>query len=489
MPFFDRFVGLVLEETRQVGVLALNSPFDTETADKYVNERLGALLSLLEAIEGAKRYGPIKDRMPFLSYSENGSPELRFPPGGYTSTTAIVPSRLVKGRLLNWYQVTRKGAPSARFIRAGFSVMLSTGWPDCIEFLLDLMPSGHVIDDRPLIDALLWLGCAKTIEGNMDAMIRRTAGTSDRARAEVVARRGELKLDWIAGELSPAVRSDIVSRVVARVHATIDSVRDCEDFDGWFVRQSLLSGWSLLLFHLVAQVYEQPPLPLRPLLAKLEEIRADAGGMILLLRSQLNPPYAASWDSKWAVACSFMKLPKEERVRRFFEERTQVPRALMRVFEDWMEHRRVPTEHLPERWRVVSWRLAHAYSAVVLPANENWMFYSPTEDDPQEMFHVLERAGTLTQSEPQRAMGMTQGVVARMPFFCIAHREHAIALDESGRRDAALEAILTGIYLDPLEPLAWRSLGVILHRLGAEDDAMLAITVHQWMERRAMAED
>jgi tetratricopeptide (TPR) repeat protein len=60
------------------------------------------------------------------------------------------------------------------------------------------------------------------------------------------------------------------------------------------------------------------------------------------------------------------------------------------------------------------------------------------------------------------------------PYFHPGQAERAVRLDEDGQTHAALNCMLKAIILEPREATRWHSLGVILKKLGRNDDAMLA---------------
>ncbi|MFH0298190.1 hypothetical protein AAFX91_13295 [Bradyrhizobium sp. 31Argb] len=60
------------------------------------------------------------------------------------------------------------------------------------------------------------------------------------------------------------------------------------------------------------------------------------------------------------------------------------------------------------------------------------------------------------------------------PYFHSGQAERAVRLDEDGQTHAALNCMLRAIILEPREATRWHSLGVILKKLGRNDDAILA---------------
>ena len=61
-----------------------------------------------------------------------------------------------------------------------------------------------------------------------------------------------------------------------------------------------------------------------------------------------------------------------------------------------------------------------------------------------------------------------------MPWSPELRGELAIALDERGDPEAALEHILAAVFLRPANPLLWQSLSAISHKLEHYDDARMA---------------
>ena len=71
------------------------------------------------------------------------------------------------------------------------------------------------------------------------------------------------------------------------------------------------------------------------------------------------------------------------------------------------------------------------------------------------------------------------------PYLDVCAVEHAIALDETGKREEALEVIYEAILLKPVEWMRWQSFGVILERLGHSQAALVAKVVSRQIQDRA----
>jgi hypothetical protein len=90
-----------------------------------------------------------------------------------------------------------------------------------------------------------------------------------------------------------------------------------------------------------------------------------------------------------------------------------------------------------------------------------------------------------TSNDKARAGRLLERLTCLYPFFHLGLMERAIRLDQAGQNQAAVNCIFDAIVIDPQEPTAWHSLGVILKNLGLRRDANFAYAICETIKSKA----
>ncbi len=218
--------------------------------------------------------------------------------------------------------------------------------------------------------------------------------------------------------------------------------------------------------------------------AQFEEIQADIAGFNagIRIKAAVNDLLKPNWSMAAAVAIMARGQPVDifERVN---EERVLVPDALQELYR---QHPRLDEVALPQEWastpawlRPIMARLllrdeAYPYRQVGGADEEARSPKAGSEtisSGIKDAIRLAETGQKTTRLESLRRLTKS------FPAHPLVRLELAIALDELGSPAAAWPEIRDGLLLAPRQTITWRSLGVILERLGHRDDAMIAAAI------------
>lgn len=193
------------------------------------------------------------------------------------------------------------------------------GFLPALAYLIDLVRDGVVIHPEALVEVARVL------------LLARRCAADDGAIAACFER------DDPTG--GPVLRDDLdddLYAVIDRTAAEIDRVRAVESFDDWIAGQAFIYALTRFALHLFARLGCADQLPFIAEMDRFEEVRADAGSVLLILRVKRTNewwPYAATYTSR----STYVGRADEDLavVQRLLAQRPVVPSALLdRFFRD-----------------------------------------------------------------------------------------------------------------------------------------------------------
>jgi tetratricopeptide (TPR) repeat protein len=529
-PTMARLAGYFFRELQAFGALTSPGHPKEETVAKYISARSGFIHSFLQTLEMTchLRFAP-DAKIPFCY--NTGEWNKAGPIAGYSSDApSVLPSEVAASLTLN-AMVRANGSLRHRLLKCGLWYLAENDLGKAIKYLFDLYMAGFTgYDDLFDVTAMILSG-------------RSQAGSDQAFLLRVIGRLPEEVTDWIGLDLQPDLTGDnppdadvkrVLSDLFEEASGDLERVRNAADLDQWIVGQALLGGLLHVVRRLINELIGKPPLPWRARLSQWEEIAADALGMMRVARAGID---ALSPRIRMANARNVGEIIRAQVGdgwrERFHQERLLVPAQLREQFDAGTDFLMPPEwDHLS--WRVIfPWtigvedrelppaarvtplsadelmdhaaaRQVMATAGVSAPAQQRVVLSRYLNDGGSDRLMLALRQalpsdeGTLYRellladfdalsrlSDEGRyadAADRAARTIARYPWLGPAYQELAIALDRQGDPEHAVDPLLASIVLAPRSPFPWRSLAVVLNRMGGAGEARFADAFNQFLE-------
>jgi hypothetical protein len=233
-----------------------------------------------------------------------------------------------------------------------------------LQYVLDLVWHGHVLNAGAALDVLFFLLIARSQTSSDEELAERVAPATSLADTDVDA--SSLRTDWITGgTLSPPMTA-LLLPLLERAISWLDDVRGARNLDEWLPSIHVLGvtvGLVRRLFGRVApRLATGLSLGVQAILGKLEEIVADAGALPMGCRIEGSFTSALRFERGLAEHLEALARSPVGR-RRFMRERLLIP-----------EHLLDRDKALPASWTAPSWRLAMRPGGT---GREGWQTPSP----------------------------------------------------------------------------------------------------------------
>jgi hypothetical protein len=251
-----------------------------------------------------------------------------------------------------------------RLLRASLWLMSETDFLHAVTYLIDLQRDGILISHDVL---------ARIIHFLFDER-RRVAEDSDLI-AEVVGNvpvglSAWRQVDFAAHDDSRAVlRSELdddLWLLIDRFDLAADRVRESKSYDDWLCGQCFLYNFASAILLVFRTLGYADQLAFISAMAKVDEIRADAGASVRMIRARTGSvrswPYAADFTSVTAVAKG-MARETDDWKSEILTGRVLVPNELVELLTPDAE---LPTESLPVHWQQLSAKAAPIFGLLLL---------------------------------------------------------------------------------------------------------------------------
>jgi hypothetical protein len=414
------------------------------------------------------------------------------PVGGWTGTAEDpLPSHVAVSLLGSLRLAATSKSAFLRLLRAAVSVVNRSGLEAAVSLVTDLYVYGFLAtsqDDVALVLAVLFGGRSKVPDD--PTLVRRLCdNVVPQTPQEWLDAR--FNLDWIDLQDPSSWHLPEIGPLIAKGLNEVDKVRNSPSWDEWVLGHYRLRR----LLGVIKIITDSPsatiPFGMTAVLSQLEEIRADCLSFMGSLISALGVNDLRAWTVLFERNSYIQNLVGRPEIgQRILKERLLVPRP----FEGHASAMNaVP---LPRHWSYLSWKVAHPVTALLgtIPDITFATLEPPNPDStslPEESIGVnaarrlMPRAHALERelNEVRRfsddgqfdeSVNKCNALLQDYPWSDSVRWELAIALDQLGNSERALEQMVPAIVLRPGNWRAWQSLSVILNRLKAPEEARLA---------------
>lgn len=357
-PYISSVARALYFQLKAFGILAAHTPDGGEAAfETIVNPRIFFLKLVLQSpwdMKGKRELASIASGDPMIysiaGWLEGTSTIGRFDADGPVS---------FETHLDSWFEMVSvqkqgfQGEVANALVKAALGILKDTGdFNSAIAHILDLQLNGFITRTDAARSAIQDLLKARRLVAGDNDLITLLLG----AGAWILP-------DWIHLRCTPvdfsrrAIRHDLIDDFEALLdyaEERVDAVRNATSYDSWILGQHSLSSLltSILAALALFEVHQAPAFSAR--IVRLEEICADAGAMVGMLRQLriLQFPYAANFSGAEILAAQFARKTPDWRIR-LLEDRAVVPKQLEhRLTEDGIDGT------LPQQWQAVSATLA-----------------------------------------------------------------------------------------------------------------------------------
>lgn len=486
----------------------------TESFLERFGSRPALLNSILTATEMYRPGSVVTDPVPAVANRAHWSSPQDL--GGYLS---VKPNELLASYLGTW----NLGAQSAkscpfRLIRVGFWYWHRTNDVfAALGLLFDLNRSGFFLQATHFAQAVFKLCDAYTRDFNIDLLENHNFESQS----------ADDDLTRVLEDLSPRPHNP------AKVQAAIEWVQDyaidsaqrareAKTPDEWFMHHSLLAGPAEILVWLDREHKTTLTIAQRAIASQFEEIGADLGavGRVTWLAAREYRPLQINFSGAKVVALSYRRTYGGEWLDKLLEDRVLLPEALRDAFAaayDGGALNTLPKVSVPPDWQQVSewiaWSLAVAaerdpfvlrtcdFDGSVIKTKCEEMGFAPegttkfhefsSEAQSEARYALIkeELAGLIHSpdvfsDDAETAIKKLQEILSLYPWNNFARLELGIRYDQTGHVAEGFREIRASILLEPTYALAWKSLSVVLNRLGNRQDAILAAAISEMIAQR-----
>jgi tetratricopeptide (TPR) repeat protein len=497
----------------------------------------GRFLQFLEAAADL-RFEP--GETPLL-YNTAAWPAEAMPAGWNADETSVRPSDLVLSYHGTWRgHLPEHNVATRRFLKAALWVAATSGVATAVRYLFELHRRGFALGPEQFgsaVDALL--SACRSVERDEDVPRfffgeRAPATPHDLIHADFV---------HYSFKSRRPLPEAVLETLFDEAQEQIERARNAADYDEWVVAQAVLYGVAWVVEHTLEE-HGPANLAVKSFVEQLEELRADAGSMVmrhgddepfrerlstlpralfLILTYKLGPaaarehvlharapfphaladlvfgsvPLPPPWDgvspSLAGVFAPIMTDVRHElvRARRFTREELVATGAAPKVFASRGVHGAAEQEIILQE--LVGKSAQPDEENETAAASAKWasdnrelvrsvageLHGKASLAEHQDQLMAAMRLGEEGAHEAAVSIRRLAGLYRWSPYV---HFELGIALDRSGDPQAALPHMELAIALDPLNALHWQSLSVILSRLGAPYESVLASAVPELLK-------
>lgn len=459
--------------------------------------RVGLILSILEALERTGVAGQLPG-IPFCYYSNGWTGDAL---AGETDPT-IPASAVIHGYFRSW-NLMADGGGAQRVLRALLWLDHHHGWQDALSYLVRAIEHGLFPRVEPTYKGLLiYLHLLSIRPADPSAMafaIDPEEIKKWNASAWISA---DFKSEAITGSLVDPEKEGSVDYshellngdlVGPQLHFLFESAirlaertRAASSLSDWTVRIHATSAFLRIMQNIIESILPaNRPLSLRTIWRRLEEIKADSTGQVLIFRSELaEHPLRPPWTFQAAFP-AILKANTEEWHKVIFEDRLCYPHAL----SEFVTNDPSEIDSLDTKWLVHS---CQAAPAVLISLGRDPLFtsylghpqiLSANDDDlskaGEQLMYLLDKCAG---SPPEIRLRALRELTSLYPWCAAVHWEKSIALDELEAHAEAISTIRLALIINPLQSAFWRSATVILNKLGEGSSAVLAAGVAEILE-------
>lgn len=446
---------------------------DNPSSHAVLNARIVFTQAYFQLLEEAAdlRFQP--GETPLLYNTTTHWPAEAMPAGWSDEGCAVKPSDLV----LSLHGVWRGHLPEhamamRRFLKAALWVMRSSGVVEALRYLFALHRFGFAVGPLEFGSAVnTLLRAYRSVERDEDVPAFFFGSTIPSTPHDLI------HADFVeppSHEFRRPLGEDVLAALFDEAQMQIDRARNAADYDEWLVAQAVLYGVTWIVKHMLED-HGPKNLGVHAFIDQLEELRADAG-------SQVQGSTVSSFRENLSTLPRALrlilahKLGAEGARQHVMECRAPFPPALADLV--------FAGKPLPPPWDAVSPRLAPVYARLLTdiePTLVRTRGFTDVPAEEQQAAAVTEHREGLLAAMRQGDAGAHAEAVASVrsllelyPWSSFVHYELGIALDQSGDPERALHHIEMAIALAPTRKEHWQSLGVVLNRLGARDEAGIA---------------
>lgn len=466
-----------------------------------------------------------------LLYNTAEWPDGAAPAGWLAADTAVKPSDLV----ISYHGMWRGHLPEhdvamRRFLKATLWVIQTSGFTEGLRYLFALHRCGFAVGPSDFGGAVgVLLGAYRAVERDEDVP-RFFFGRKIPATPHDLIHADFVKESF--GEPPPRrpLGEDVLATLFDEAQMQIDRVRGAADYDEWLVGQCVLYGVAWIVEQMLEE-HGPKNLGIQSFIDQLEELRADAGSQshfgssfsenlsalpralskilaftlgvenarqhVLAVRAPFPPaladlvfegkPLPPPWNGvSPRLAGIHARLhdhqPTLVRTRRFTREELEATDAIDGVFAAHPVDDPVARENILRE--VTGETPQTTEPAAAKPETMNPEQIKEVAGELRHAAAVAEHRDRLIAAiemgeEGAHAVSVEaiRSIHELYPWSSFVHYELGIALDRSGDPESALHHIETAIALAPARKEHWQSLGVVLNRLGARHEAVIAKVV------------
>lgn len=362
-----KFAASLLLQVRAFGLLGqwASSAGVSSFLENHMIGRVSLLANVCDAVKILSQFEAIGNQ-PFIYNTASWQPDCE-PAGWLQSCPQLNPHDWLQSLLLFWYlqlSPQSEGATSQKLGRAALWLVYTQTFGDAIDYLLDLDASGHVFEYKHTFHSLCVL---------MEAR-RRVRQDSELAESMLVQTPTDPKAWCMVGwrdfdTKTTPIRDlhDDFDRLIRRCEERIETVREAKCFDEWFIGQSQIHRVTAIVQNVLRHFKVEDSLNYRAFMARVEEIRADAGGLIMsqAITGITASPFEANFRGAEAILRT-IRDSQDDWEERVFEERLLFPKAL----EGIVTAKADVEKSLPTEWKRFSAVLAPIVGPLILNESE-----------------------------------------------------------------------------------------------------------------------
>lgn len=361
-----RVAELLLSQIKAMGTFAIPGGASDNLKKPLINNMLLLTYVFMQSLEQLGSLRLEAGELPLLFNRTDWPPAA--PIGGYPGMKDDPkPSQVVRSFMEFWdiqqELIDRPLAPGLALLRATLWQVREQGLAKGLQYLLDLQKQGYVINDLTVYSALDLLRMAAPKTVNDDALPGLFFGepVPMEGKAWIEAKFQDLSSSKIE-EMPDCRNSNSFYETLLRTAiGEVARVRNSATYDDWMLGQWRLSPLLDNVRSFFDGSVSQISPTVRPILAQLEEIRADTG-MIRTFRRQnfCGHPLRADLIATRHLIDAFKELRPRDWKNRVCQDRALVPEKL----KDYLLNER--DDPKPAGWQYISAELAPAFSRVVL---------------------------------------------------------------------------------------------------------------------------
>jgi tetratricopeptide (TPR) repeat protein len=536
----------LFREAQAFGKFSINARLTREKMETYTQDRLVLTKFILEILEHQSTlHFSDQERVPFIY---NTNPELwpdSLPLAGYTDGAGqLKPSQVLTSLMLNWNLEITNNNTVPRLLAASLWMVDKHDLETALIYLIDLLKAGFIINTKSLAIVMGILLTTHTLVETDQAIVGLLTGnatlhtTSDWKRVEYKFDPSDLSIDM---ERNQAAISVLLNKILSE----IEEVRDSSNYDDWLLGQLYVGGMITVFQAIMGVVKQEPSLGLKRILSQFEEIRADTPTLLLSIRKEFQP-YINLFHFMKGTQIVFESQVGNGWQERFYQERLLVPARIkdQLLFKTGGE---LPPEWRYISWRIVH-ALIEVFQpedrAIIMRSNKfdvrtlagsqaiqdffrrhrirdldqqnSILEYEYLDTFPkgfldgqklpsypedklkllltkahfdcsmEELQSALHQATELLKAKRyQEEIAYLKKLLDLYPWSSAVYHELSIAYDEHRDHQTAIDLIIPTIILYPTNPQCWRSLAVILGRLGCHDERIIASVIEEMLTERS----